>query len=110
MNILKLLSEEVFDFSSGQMTQTKAKHLKDSMCQQFGDVFTLCQNVMENSNNAALVSNLLFLFEFSSPSCYEEWNQKYLATSLKQRGGGSDVPLFETIKTNAGTQLKNELQ
>ena len=22
-------SEEVFDFSSGQMTQTKAKHLKD---------------------------------------------------------------------------------
>ena len=28
MIILKLLSEEVFDFSSGQMTQTKAKHLK----------------------------------------------------------------------------------
>ena len=30
MHILKLLSEEVFDFSSGQMTQTKAKHLKVS--------------------------------------------------------------------------------
>ena len=30
MIILKLLSEEVFDFSSGQMTQTKAKHLKVS--------------------------------------------------------------------------------
>jgi len=59
MNILKLLSEEVFDFSSGQMTQTKAKHLKDSMCQQFGDVFTLCQSVMENSNNAALVGATL---------------------------------------------------
>lgn len=29
MAILKLLSEEVFDFSSGQMTQVKAKHLKD---------------------------------------------------------------------------------
>lgn len=29
MVILKLLSEEVFDFSSGQMTQVKAKHLKD---------------------------------------------------------------------------------
>lgn len=29
MIILKLLSEEVFDFSSGQMTQVKAKHLKD---------------------------------------------------------------------------------
>lgn len=29
MVILKLLSEEVFDFSSGQITQVKAKHLKD---------------------------------------------------------------------------------
>ena len=38
MVILKLLSEEVFDFSSGQMTQTKAKHLKDSMCSQFSEV------------------------------------------------------------------------
>ena len=76
MVILKLLSEEVFDFSSGQMTQTKAKHLKDSMCSQFSEVgsgaltcekqvhslehnsiqvFTLCQFVMDNSNNAALV-------------------------------------------------------
>lgn len=34
----------------------KAKHLKDSMCSQFSDVFTLCQFVMDNSNNAALVS------------------------------------------------------
>ncbi|XP_023337430.1 exportin-1 [Eurytemora carolleeae] len=59
MNILKLLSEEVFDFSSGQMTQTKAKHLKDSMCSQFSDVFTLCQFVMDNSNNAALVGATL---------------------------------------------------
>ena len=28
----------------------------------------------------------------------------------KTKGGGADVPLFETIKTNAGTQPKNELQ
>ena len=28
----------------------------------------------------------------------------------KIKGGGADVPLFETIKTNAGTQPKNELQ
>ena len=59
MVILKLLSEEVFDFSSGQMTQTKAKHLKDTMCSQFSDVFTLCQYVMDNSNNAALVGATL---------------------------------------------------
>ncbi|MGH0139451.1 UNVERIFIED_CONTAM: hypothetical protein FKN15_063914 [Acipenser sinensis] len=46
MIILKLLSEEVFDFSSGQMTQVKAKHLKDSMCNEFSQIFQLCQFVM----------------------------------------------------------------
>ncbi len=29
---------------------------------------------------------------------------------LQDLKGGGDVPLFETIKTNAGTQPKNELQ
>ena len=46
MVILKLLSEEVFDFSSGQLTQTKAKHLKDTMCSEFQQVFMLCLYVM----------------------------------------------------------------
>ncbi|XP_075993029.1 exportin-1 [Genypterus blacodes] len=55
MIILKLLSEEVFDFSIGQMTQVKAKHLKDSMCNEFSQIFQLCQFVMENSQNAPLV-------------------------------------------------------
>lgn len=59
MIILKLLSEEVFDFSSGQMTQTKAKHLKDTMCSQFSDVFQLCQFVLDNSQNAPLVGATL---------------------------------------------------
>jgi len=55
MIILKLLSEEVFDFSSGQMTQTKAKHLKDTMCSQFSEVFQLCEFVLDNSQNPPLV-------------------------------------------------------
>jgi len=42
-------SEEVFDFSSGQMTQTKAKHLKDSMCSEFTLIFELCLFVMVSS-------------------------------------------------------------
>ncbi len=29
---------------------------------------------------------------------------------LDVKGGGADVPLFETIKTNKRTQPKNELQ
>ncbi|KAF5404817.1 hypothetical protein EG68_04731 [Paragonimus skrjabini miyazakii] len=59
MVILRLLSEEVFDFSLGQMTQTKAKHLKDSMCQEFGLIFQLSQFVLENSQNASLVVSTL---------------------------------------------------
>lgn len=59
MHILKLLSEELFDFSSGQITQTKAKHLKDSMCSEFSQIFQLCQFVLDNSQNAALVGATL---------------------------------------------------
>lgn len=59
MVILKLLSEEVFVFDSGQMTQTKAKHLKDSMCSEFNQIFQLCQFVLDNSHNAPLVEATL---------------------------------------------------
>ncbi|KAG8014525.1 Exportin-1 [Nibea albiflora] len=53
MIILKLLSEEVFDFSSGQMTQVKAKHLKDRQDNLCSHVPS--SSVQENSQNAPLV-------------------------------------------------------
>lgn len=59
MIILKLLSEELFDFSAGQITQTKAKHLKDTMCSEFAQIFHLCQFVLENSQNPPLVNSTL---------------------------------------------------
>lgn len=59
MVILKLLSEEVFVFSTGQLTQTKTKHLKDTMCSEFSQIFQLCQFVLENSQNAPLVEATL---------------------------------------------------
>ncbi|CAG0898508.1 unnamed protein product [Cyprideis torosa] len=59
MVILKLLSEEVFDFSTGQITQTKAKHLKDTMCAEFAQVFQLCQTVLDTSSSAPLVQATL---------------------------------------------------
>ncbi|XP_037957389.1 exportin-1 [Teleopsis dalmanni] len=55
MVILKNLSEEVFDFSAGQITQTKAKHLKDTMCLEFSQIFQLCSFVLESSMNAPLI-------------------------------------------------------
>ena len=39
-------SEEVFEFSSGQMTQVKSKHLKDTMCNEFSQIFQLCSYVL----------------------------------------------------------------
>jgi exportin-1 len=59
MNILKLLSEEVFDFSSGQLTQAKTKYLKDTMCHEFSKIFQLCTYVMDNSPSENLVQSTL---------------------------------------------------
>lgn len=59
MIILKLLSEEVFDFASGQMTQAKANHMKERFCSEFQAVFQLCQHIMETSQNAPLVEATL---------------------------------------------------
>lgn len=53
--ILKLLSEEVFDYSHGEMTQAKARHLKDNLCSEFMQIFTLCQFVLKESQNPALI-------------------------------------------------------
>eukprot|EP01012_Entosiphon_sulcatum_P019589 TRINITY_DN24503_c0_g1_i1.p1 TRINITY_DN24503_c0_g1~~TRINITY_DN24503_c0_g1_i1.p1 ORF type:complete len:1057 (-),score=290.97 TRINITY_DN24503_c0_g1_i1:3-3173(-) len=57
--ILCLLSEEVFDFSSGQMTQAKTKHLKETLNSEFQLIFELCQQVLTNSQNVTLVQQTL---------------------------------------------------
>jgi exportin-1 len=59
MTILKLLSEEVFDFSAGNMTQMKAKHLKDTMCSEFAQIFELCQFVLVSK---ILLQKIYFMF------------------------------------------------
>ncbi|KAJ3339499.1 Karyopherin transporter [Gonapodya sp. JEL0774] len=55
MAILKLLSEEVFDFSAEQMTQSKTKTLKQQMCNEFAEVFSLCRDVLETATKVSLV-------------------------------------------------------
>jgi len=59
MVILKLLSEEVFDYSAGQMTQAKIQHLKKSMSTEFSQVFELCMFVLNNTSNASLLGATL---------------------------------------------------
>lgn len=59
MAILKLLSEEVFDYSAEQMTTVKAKSLKTQLCGEFSDVFALCTEVLERATKPSLVSATL---------------------------------------------------
>jgi exportin-1 len=59
MVILKLLSEDIFDFSADQMTQAKTKNLKQTMCGEFSDIFTLCNEVLEKANKPSLVKATL---------------------------------------------------
>lgn len=55
MNILRLLSEEVFDFSSEQMTSAKAKNLKRQMCDEFSEIYQLCYEVLQNAERPSLI-------------------------------------------------------
>jgi hypothetical protein len=42
MTILKLLSEEIFDFSKDQLTEQKTKTLKESLNHEFTQIFQVC--------------------------------------------------------------------
>ena len=59
MAILRLLSEEVFDFSADQMTSLKTKNLKNTMSTEFASIFQLCQQVLNTANQASLVNATL---------------------------------------------------
>ena len=54
MAILRLLSEEVFDFGTG-LTTARAVQLKQQFCGQFEEVHRLCYEILENSDNAQLI-------------------------------------------------------
>lgn len=107
MVILRLLSEEVFEFSLGQMTQVKVKHLKDSMCQQFSWVFQLCQYVLENSQNASLVvSTLETLLRFTHWIPLGYIFETNLIETLIQKF--FNVPLFRNVTLKCLSEIGNE--
>ncbi|KAJ3169499.1 Karyopherin transporter [Geranomyces variabilis] len=59
MNILKLLSEDIFDFSLEELTSTKATNLKNKMCDEFAEIFQLCHEVLEKAQKASLITATL---------------------------------------------------
>ena len=70
MITLYMLSEEVFEFSSGQMTHDKINELKRQFNDDFSRVFQLCQYVfdsapdLQNSRPSLLVATLRTLEKF----------------------------------------------
>ncbi|SPQ27663.1 53efa70a-374e-43e1-a148-1aa0d43ebb35 [Thermothielavioides terrestris] len=59
MIILRLLSEEVFDYSAEQMTSTKTRNLKTTMCAEFSQIFQLCQEILNSANQPSLIKATL---------------------------------------------------
>ncbi len=49
MNILKLLSEEIFDFSKNEISSKKADELKETMTVQFASIYDLCVFVLNTA-------------------------------------------------------------
>lgn len=72
MKILRLLSEEVFEFSAGEMTQDKVDELKTQFNDDFSRVFELCQYVfssaadLQKSRPSLLIATLKMLEKFLS--------------------------------------------
>eukprot|EP00613_Pedinella_sp_CCMP2098_P080055 CAMPEP_0171950058 /NCGR_PEP_ID=MMETSP0993-20121228/76781_1 /TAXON_ID=483369 /ORGANISM="non described non described, Strain CCMP2098" /LENGTH=664 /DNA_ID=CAMNT_0012594757 /DNA_START=199 /DNA_END=2190 /DNA_ORIENTATION=- len=55
MNILKLLSEEVFEVKD-QMTMAKTKLLKERLNEEFAKIFQLCDMVLQQSQRPSLLN------------------------------------------------------
>ena len=69
MNILRLLSEEVFDFSRGELTQAKITELKNALNTDFPIIHELCEFVLQHSQKPELIQQtLLTLHAFLSGS------------------------------------------
>mmetsp|Transcript_24446 Transcript_24446/g.36925 ORF Transcript_24446/g.36925 Transcript_24446/m.36925 type:complete len:1073 (-) Transcript_24446:298-3516(-) len=55
MQILKLLSEEVFDFSKDQMVLNKIKTMKESLNSEFQAIYQLCEFILARSQRPSLL-------------------------------------------------------
>eukprot|EP00003_Mantamonas_plastica_P030337 TRINITY_DN747_c0_g1_i2.p1 TRINITY_DN747_c0_g1~~TRINITY_DN747_c0_g1_i2.p1 ORF type:complete len:1101 (-),score=427.88 TRINITY_DN747_c0_g1_i2:21-2846(-) len=60
MKILRLLSEEIFDFSEGRMTSAKTQELKSSLNEEFDQVYELITEVLNDyQDNTDLIFHTL---------------------------------------------------
>ncbi|KAG0358687.1 Karyopherin transporter [Gamsiella multidivaricata] len=104
MVILKLLSEEIFDYSAEQMTQVKTKNLKNSMCGEFSEIFQLCSEVLEKANKPSLIKATLdTLLRFLNWIPLGYIFETNLVENLRARF--LDVPQFRNVTLRCLTEI-----
>ncbi|KAF2398974.1 hypothetical protein EJ06DRAFT_64481 [Trichodelitschia bisporula] len=110
MAILRLLSEEIFEFSADQMTSTKAKELKNTMNSEFTAIYQLCTEILRTASQASLIkATLETLLRFLSwiPIGYVFETPPSGAPSLIEtlRSRFLDVPEFRNITLKCLTEI-----
>lgn len=55
MKVLLLLSEEIFDFSKDTLTSSKVKTMKETLNEEFAQIFQLCEFILEASQKTSLI-------------------------------------------------------
>ncbi|PPD77246.1 hypothetical protein GOBAR_DD25812 [Gossypium barbadense] len=96
MAILKLLSEEVFDFSRGEMTQQKIKELKQSLNSEFQLIHELCLYVLSASQRIELIRATL-----STLHAFLSWiplGYIFESTLVSNSGFSNDLALETLLK------------
>ncbi|EGG21695.1 hypothetical protein DFA_01581 [Cavenderia fasciculata] len=63
MVILRLLSEEIFNFGEEQMTQAKIQQLKNSFEKEFSLINELCQFILEKAHRPQLIKETLLTLQ-----------------------------------------------
>ncbi len=71
MIILKLLSEEIFEFSENQMTFAKASNMKLKLSNDFLQIFNLCYEILLKSST--INNKKLTLVTLKCLLCYVNW-------------------------------------
>ncbi|KAF2794351.1 hypothetical protein K505DRAFT_374711 [Melanomma pulvis-pyrius CBS 109.77] len=109
MAILRLLSEEVFDYSEDQLTSAKRRELKQSMSDEFTSIYQLCSEILRTATEASLIKATLetllrflnwiplgYIFETppSGASLIETLRSRFL-----------DVPDFRNITLKCLTEI-----
>jgi exportin-1 len=104
MMILKLLSEEIFDFSAEQMTSQKAKTLKNQMCGEFSEIFQLCHEILDNAQKSSLIkATLETLLRFLNWIPLGYIFETNLIDTLQSRF--LEVPLFRNVTLKCLTEI-----